>query len=110
MHHPSSQRLNRSARGESQDHDKTTKRDPLTPTRPTKSIYMNPANNNPIAMTEAVATDDQLVAPVSLAAKLAGALVDDRLSAVVVVPCSRRVFSLRCPSADVPLRAVRAVV
>jgi hypothetical protein len=63
---------------------------------------MNPANNNPIAMTEAVATDDQLVAPVSLAAKLAGALVDDRLSAVVVVPCSRRVFSLRCPSADVP--------
>jgi hypothetical protein len=63
---------------------------------------MNPADNNPIARTEAVATDDQLVALVSLAAKLADALDDDRLSAVVAVLCNRRTFSRTWPSAYVP--------
>ena len=63
---------------------------------------MNPDGHNPIAMAEAVGTDDQLVALVSLASKLADALDDDRLSAVVAVPCNRRTFSRTWPSAYVP--------
>jgi len=40
---------------------------------------MNPDDNNPIAMTESIVTDDQFVALVSLAANLTDALDDDRI-------------------------------
>ena len=40
---------------------------------------MNPDDNNPIAMTESIVTDDQFVALVSLAANFNDALDDDRI-------------------------------